>query len=389
MKLKKIAAICAYPRKKNPGMIAVDTSIYYLIKKLKHNVTLDFFSFGDFQNFNVDKINYQPIVDFMPEDYDCIIIWGDFQLSYMWHINDIKDSLKELFYEKVFLTNSNDDVLKKVIIYGQCIFLDNEKQYNDDFYFKSLKRLLLNASYIRFRDPLSAARAKFLIDMRLNSKIDFGIDAALLLPVLSSSDSEEETSKVVTDNNIGFFYGRTQKGLFLKVLLAIVFRKKRKKYNLKFKWLPWFQDFKTPPKYIHKLLNFEPMNLESNNLNELISKMRSCKLVVTDTYHLSLIAWSNGIPAIMIGKGAQTFKSTVDDKKKEIFYIQFQIQSMYFYNENWYQYFVNKELCNQIDLLLNGYSFDKTFTNLKNVAVCQVDDLIKEITLCLDSNHFE
>jgi hypothetical protein len=56
--------------------------------------------------------------------------------------------------------------------------------------------------------------------------------------------------------------------------------------------------------------------------------------VVTDPYHCALNAMREGKPTICIGLGAQHPYKAIDDKKKELFYLCFNIKPFYLFLES-------------------------------------------------------
>jgi hypothetical protein len=62
--------------------------------------------------------------------------------------------------------------------------------------------------------------------------------------------------------------------------------------------------------------------------------IRSSTLVITDTYHCAVNAWREGTPAICIGRGVETPRSTLADKKKELLFFMFNMKDFYVFSES-------------------------------------------------------
>jgi polysaccharide pyruvyl transferase WcaK-like protein len=97
-------------------------------------------------------------------------------------------------------------------------------------------------------------------------------------------------------------------------------------------WLPWFGARRR-----HRWL-LRAMRVHGgsgwSSLPEILDKLASCDLIITDTYHLCVNAWRLGTPAVCIGAGAEECPSTVSDKKKEILYLGLGAQTLYIFRES-------------------------------------------------------
>src|SRR5439155_13457063 len=65
-----------------------------------------------------------------------------------------------------------------------------------------------------------------------------------------------------------------------------------------------------------------------------LGAMLSHELIITDAYHLCVLAWSNGIPAVCVGRGASRFFTSVSDKKKELFFQTISADRFYLFSEH-------------------------------------------------------
>lgn len=327
----KIAAICGAPNY-NSGMMFVDRALFMLLKKNNLTKNTTFFCFQP-KATNKSGFEYQPLTKNVDLSiYDCIIIWGDFIVSNhllkmiepkiaKYSPNFIYD-----FTAKILCKELSDNELVKMIIYGQNIFIDKASIFSDEKYITSFKRLLLYCSLAKFRDPISAYKAKLISEQY---HVDFlGLDAALLN---YSLDKNLITKLRENDENncIGIFFARSKNFNFKKKVLGKYLKYKYK--NEYFKWIPWLENKQESKKYF-KYANTNPIPTDIDILKELLS----CKLIITDTYHLSLMAWSLGVPCICFGNASENFKTTIHDKKKEIFFLSNYLDEFYFYTENFY-----------------------------------------------------
>lgn len=338
----KIATICGAPNQ-NTGMMFVDRALHLLLKKQN---LLEDTTFFCFENGAENKIgfSYKPLTKNVNlNDFDCIIIWGDFIVSnhFLTMTQPKIKSRSELFdynlLDKVLMSGFTATELNKVIVFGQCIVVDDVNLFDDSNYSYNLKRLLEHSSLIKFRDPLSVYRANLLSEINR----DFlGVDAALLNYCIDKVKINELKKEIGTRNskqNVGLFFGRSKKMDFKKKILGFYLKHKFK--NTSFKWLPWLGNKQGSKKYFSFAEDCNPIT-DIDFIHEILK----CDLIITDTYHLSLMSWSIGVPCICYGNGAEYFKSTVHDKKKEIFFISNLVEEFYFYTENFYSDLKNKRL---------------------------------------------
>ncbi len=115
-----------------------------------------------------------------------------------------------------------------------------------------------------------------------------------------------------------------------KTLLSLIaqFTDRRK---LHFSWLPWGDRLSFPllPQFEDKSGLQSLFGEEAPSLSTLLWAVKNAELVITDTYHLSVIAWSLGTPAIMLTGGLDSATRDVNAghimsraDKRVIFYQQ-------------------------------------------------------------------
>lgn len=369
----KIAAICGAPNN-NTGMMFVDRSLYYY---LKHKNLLDNTTFFCFQHNGMNSVGFEYKAltnDINLKDYDLIFIWGDFIVSRHFlkmtqpRIEQRFDKLKYDLMDKVLMTDFSIDELKKVIVFGQCLFVDGIEVFSDTKYLNSVKRLIENANLFKVRDPLSAHRIKLIIEEKKNR--DFlGVDSALLNCVIDDSNIRTIKENINTNGNtIGLYFGRSKKMNNKKRFLGFYLNYKFK--SITFNWIPWLRNKQSSKKYFQFAQETNP-----NSHIEYIEELLKCKLIITDTYHISLMAWSLGIPCICYGNSAERFKSTVHDKKKEIFFISNAIDDYYFTNERFFRDLKNNLLYETIDKALKSNIGDVTAKNIINSSKVALKDL--------------
>ena len=133
----KIAAICTAPNH-NTGMLFVDRSLHLLLDKNNLLNETEFFSFQATAR-NKSGFEYKAMTnDINLDQFDCIIIWGDFIVSQHWmklmQPKIPKYTKKFDLIDKILFTDFTIESLKKIIVFGQCISVDQREIFEDSKY---------------------------------------------------------------------------------------------------------------------------------------------------------------------------------------------------------------------------------------------------------------
>jgi hypothetical protein len=333
----RIAAICATPRGNNTGMRCVDGALALLLDQTQLGSSVDYYCFDLPETIAdvPDALAYRPITAFPGHDrYRAVILWGDFILSDTWleqmvrHISKRESrpeaEIRAHVYDTLF---PGPGVRTDTIVFGQSLQFGDDKIFHNEPYLTRLRHLLTTARLARVRDPVSAYRAGIITGLSPNKFA--GVDAALLLDALNPAPKETDRSADV--NQVGIFFYRTKGAQIAHLGLASALRRVR---GLRCAWIPWLPT-KSMPAWIKMVFGIRGSLVDGANpsVADYIKAIRSCRFIVTDTYHLTLLAWSNGVPAICIGKGAQHFEHTTHDKKKEVFYNSNYLNDYYLFTE--------------------------------------------------------
>src|SRR5690606_22789645 len=279
--------------------------------------------------------------------------------------------------DKVLMGSFSDLDLHKVIVFGQCIVVDGREIFAESTYIKLLKGLLNNAILFKVRDPLSVYRAKLISDA---SKDYLGVDSALLNYTIDSKRINEIKDKLDSQENkndtIGLFFGRSKKINLKKKILGYYLKYKLKEFN--YKWIPWLENKQQSKKFFE----FADVCTPISDI-DYITEILKCQIIITDTYHLSLMAWSLGVPCICYGNGTEDFKLTIHDKKKEVFFTSNFIEDFYFYTET--EKFIsdlkNKVLKKTIYKGIETNVGEIVSKNINNLSIKCIEDLDVSIDL--------
>jgi len=390
-----VSIIAARMTSFNPGMATVDLAFDAFVRR---NGLADKIEFNRYCIFDPPyfppfadgtELSYKPMLGHLEEIYasDAIIYWGDFHHAWDYQQQDLKGHWKlskhksepltdNIIYDHLLLRSAPKSVLIKTISYGtsmmgdNAIDLDISKEYR-----AALQHFLSSIRNIWMRDVYSAMRVSHLLNDYSNSHL--ATDCALLF---DRSDAERvsmfDVNRGIPGDYISTFFGRSSGDLKPRLIAFAV--EVAERANKKIVWLPWLHSL---PKDTYRSLIYgrligsgignknltslsELSALQPRNYSELIRHLLGSALVITDTYHLSLIAWRMGIPAICVGFGARSSKHTLGDKKKETFFSSYDAQPFYVFTEN----IMNKSTRLQVvdylqHLILSGTSLASSIHN--------------------------
>ncbi len=390
--MKKIAAICATPRLLNTGMLCVDESLFLLLDNLDLVKSTSFYCFDrpDYLRSYDSSISYQHISNLGAlADYDLIILWGDFIITRDW-INTICDLLsKELqlpfdevrssVEQKVLLKNQSNDCFKRTIVFGQSLMVDGREIFDEKEYIEPLRKLISKARLARFRDPISAYRAGIISGKPVGNFT--GMDAALLLQTLRAVKGMQPERRRDT-KRIGVFFGRTKNARVTKLQIGRTLRKQYPDYE--FVWIPWLRERAVPGIKIQRIYKLD-LKLSPQSLGEYLELLHTVDFVVTDIYHMTLMSWSHGIPAVCLGNGTELFTQTLGDKKKEFFYSSNYLSDLYIFNETCAEAFKKKQLGDVFKRAEQKGLGEQVKANIARLAKENIDSLEAAILACLNN----
>lgn len=330
---RKIAIVCALLAGRNTGMYTVDRSAFEFFENFAPNTEVTYYTLGDpaCAGFSPDELGFSYLnlkdhaSDFLASDL--IVYWGDFVHAWSYWEADLlgrmitqglvddRSEALDLAYRLLLLEGASDELIGRVVVFGGTLITNKADQLADVRYRTALDRLLEHAHGVFFRDSLSASYAA---QLRENHPTQ-GSDCALLLP-----DSRPLIEK---PGEIGVYFGRTN-----WIAQSLLFARLVAKFsNRKARWLPWLPSLKRRA-MIAKLGGFM-IDRGKPSADELLTRVKACDAIVTDTYHLCVNAWRMGVPAICIGHGAERNNNTLGDKKKESLYGMIGAQDYYVFHE--------------------------------------------------------
>ncbi len=348
-----LSLISAKPRILNPGMLSVELAFERMLARSGLDFDVVRYCLEDQPELTlpVGKVGFRSLRRHFEEALaaERILFWGDFLHAWNYHVYDVLPEIRRdpafateiqnlpdrdvvAWLRRFFLlTKAPDEVLRRTLSFGTTLLGDHalvgaiDAGYEDD-----LRRFASGCAGIWMRDIVSALRiGHFCADY---GRSHLGVDCALLL-------RREDWAVVTADAKLqpsgpyaAVHFGRTTMHHGATVDFA---RRLCGRLNLSPVWLSWLH---ANPTYFKQFRSTFP-ELDGSMPQDppypdLIGAMLGAKLVVTDTYHLSILAWRAGIPVICIGAGAELAVRTLSDKKKEIFHLMYGASPYYFFAES-------------------------------------------------------
>lgn len=254
-----------------------------------------------------------------------ILLWGDWlhMHNYLTALTDDAGRMltppgRPVTFEQVsgalLLEGLEDHRLHDVAIVGTTLALDGPIARTEPGYSGLVERLHAGAGLVRMRDSFSAGLAETWRDGRDSCA---GLDAAFLYrPQGKPAPSERSGGD---GPMVGYFIGRTSRPFIPRLsafahdlVIALEARPV---------WVPWIarpyvelRGLERPSRLlrIQKALGRRSdASTHSTGtvapeveLDDLIEQIRDCTVVITDTYHLAVIAWGQGVPCVLFGEAS-------------------------------------------------------------------------------------
>ncbi len=226
------------------------------------------------------------------------VYWGDFLHMRQYHL-----ALKQLFpdlgdrIDELLLLSGADRALReRAISFGTTLIFNSAADLMGS-YGQGLRKFAEGARRILVRDMASAAQ---LAALHPAGGPFLGLDAAQLLTLGGDlPDVGEPPTRLPQPGSTLLFLGRSP----VKDDLLTALARLKTRLGLDYRWLPW-GDRRAFPRMLDGLpgLAAEP-DEPLASVAGLLEAVKRARLVVTDTYHLAVIAWSLGVPAITVVAG--------------------------------------------------------------------------------------
>lgn len=258
---------------------------------------------------------------------DAVLFWADYLHMgiYLRELEAVvaRDPARPLS-DLLLLGGAGDATLRRAISFGTTLLFNTPRDEADPAYAEPLRRFLAGAKRVWVRDALSAARVAHL---RGDYETGYlGVDCAQLLTrddVLRNAAARRIGAPAEPDAVL-VFCGRepAARGALLGVAGELGTALGRP-----VRWLPWgdrdaFPALEGRPPWV--------AGADALGVHELLNEVAHARLVVTDTYHLALLAWNLGVPAVAAFTGHTAGANDVSSgaefgwrDKREVFFSQY------------------------------------------------------------------
>jgi hypothetical protein len=335
---KRIAALVATPSKGNTGMRVVNDALVCWLDSLRLLGETDFFRFETPPPATLanERVCHGCVLDLDPARYAWLVVWGDFLIDRNWLAKACERAAAERgarpsevrrHAEAAIFGGEAGSAEPVRLVVGQNFLVSDDGYDADAAYQARFARLAREARLFLLRDPISAARAS--VFARSPASPLPPLDAALLRPALRERSSLATVrAPAAKRGGFGLFFGRTHGGLRAKLASTLAAARGGAGRAYALSWLPG----RVIPGWLRLAASPEPLALDGD-VDDVVATLRGLSFVVTDTYHLALVCWSSGVPAICVGAGAQRFAHSTHDKKKELFFLSQRIERFHLFAE--------------------------------------------------------
>lgn len=309
----KIFVVCA-PQTfgYNTGMFSVDLAAWYFFQENFPQADVSFYTLYPHRNdFPMAPYDYKGAEAFFNglDEADVIIYWGDFLHSHAYRTAMISqliqqgiaanaDHAKAMVSKFLYLSDVNDALLNKVIVYGGTTLFNQPDDYLDNSYAEDIQRLFGGAKFIGLRDLFSASTVSYYRNDYTSSY--HATDCAQLLDV-DFFKNISESRKTSGNNTFGVFIGRShlqpeKVNAFLGSIAGAL--------DTQCTWLDWGRaPFFFPQNEHYKQYN-KPASTQMEHKDvdpmDALSDLFRFDFIVSDTYHVCVNSWNLGIPAVCI-----------------------------------------------------------------------------------------
>ena len=261
------------------------------------------------------------------------LYWGD-----LLHMRQYVDSIRGLLRgssdapeDLLLLRNSPIDLLRRAVSFGTTFLYHSASDLADEAYAPSFRRFVVNARSVMPRDIVSLAQ---LVAFTPRVPVALGLDATQLF--CGEADWR------------GAFLEGTDRSLAKPGALLCYFARGKhdvddlreaielfsRGFGQQVHWLPWGDRLSFPHggEYEGRLDLHDLAGGRQPRLSALLEAVAAAKCVLTDTYHVAVIAWSLGTPA-MIVRGdhwPRDYNAVID--KRYVFCVQHGLQEFFLNN---------------------------------------------------------
>jgi hypothetical protein len=306
----------------NTGMFSVDLAAWYFLHRHFPEADVQYLTLYPHKcDFGGIPFCYEPQHGNMQrlKDSDLILYWGDFQHTLHYRnavakqlltqgICSSSEEALEQVREFLFLAGSDPALLSRTVLYGGTLLFNQADNNGDEVYTSDLQRLLRSARRVWVREPFSAFYVNQI--QQQDERCAHGTDAAQLLgrDFVDHCGVESVRSVDGQQTKLGVFIGRSDLDAktISSLLTALTDRLPAEPV-----WLNWGK----PPFFMGRRKEFMAClpameqvipGAPDPSPPETLAALLELDLLVSDTYHTCVNAWSFGIPALCLIDNSQS-----------------------------------------------------------------------------------
>jgi hypothetical protein len=317
-----LSVVVATPPGLNAGMLAVEMSLHALLRKndlVESTQIIRLIHLNQrLELSNEAQVIKGRCVDLFPNaklaleysllDSHAILYWGDFlhNAPYVRAIShEVARALRlppleaqRLVRRVLLLEDAPSDLFHRVLSFGSTLLINSGSDRLDDSYFRPFSRFISSCRRIWMRDVISASKVAMV--KASFERCSWGGDCAQLI----TRDDLNYYKPFSAPANwmgceAGVFFGRTWGRPSDPMIRAAKDLFRRLGYRAF--WIPWGCVLAFPTLSNHQQAATEFVTSEQLPTDlAMICALPEFKLIVTDTYHLALLAWTLNVPAILI-----------------------------------------------------------------------------------------
>ncbi len=256
--------------------------------------------------------------------------WGDL-LHMHQYLNSIRDLIRNGHVTPenlLLLKDAPDEVLSRAVSFGTTFLFHDAFDIIDNPFGAAFQRFIRGAKRVLPRDMVSLSQIAAMLPQ---APMSLGLDATQLVCRMENwrdvFPEGTDTSIAVADVGLCYFARGNHTVENLKNAIALL----SLNFAMPVRWLPWGDRLSFPHlgDYEGKLGLETLAGVMKPRLSALLEAVAKAAFVVTDTYHLAVIAWSLGTPALTLrGRHWEgDFNAVVD--KRYIFHVQHGLQDFF------------------------------------------------------------
>ena len=317
--MKPVAIITATPPGVNPGMLACDAAARTFMARagLTEHCTFfrvrrlaDVLGHADAETRAATVAACDIGLEFsLLEDASQLegmtpVFWGDFLHMHAYQRAVAGPDPRDfLAIADLLLLRTAAATTRRAVSYGTSILFNATADYGDPDYGPAFRAFFDGVFHVQMRDAISAA---VVSGLRRRGENNFGIDPAQLLslPAYESAvigDAGRDDAGTTRIDRAAVFFAR---GKHDWRLLEPFIDNLATTIGVRPAWIPWGDSFSFPfmhgVPYGSSIPRLPADRHACSRLQSLLRTIRESRCVITDTYHLAVISWAIGVPAVVI-----------------------------------------------------------------------------------------